>query len=467
MQRVLGGFLDMNKKVSVILPSLNVAAYIRECLDSVVNQSLRELEVICVDGGSVDGTAEVLKEYAGKDSRIVILNSSVKSYGRQVNMGLEYAKGEYVAILETDDWIAKDMYRCLYERAKTDRLDYASADFDTFIRLQSGFCYFARQYIFPDRKEGAHIPGRDWYGRVLGPDQIALLRSTDYVLWKGIYNREFLHANNIRLHESPGAAFQDMGFLQQVKSYAKRAEYIDKSFYRYRQGREEASSGCLEGLGYYEGEFRWLEGQGAFIHGLEGIHQKYYYFTMSVAFLTKYEQILSRIHGDWRDNRLSKPYEWFKELVSYAFDMGLLEEAMYGKEWWERLMLLLSSRDAHARLIADRDREIVKSVEELLHMIQNRPVVIFGCGKRGEKLMFFCDRNRIWIDAFCDNNEALHGDKKFGFPIISPMELAARANSKNEVILLSMKEGGREVRRQLTQMGIAADLVMDVPPGIL
>ena len=93
----------VNVKVSVILPSLNVARYIRECMDSVLSQSLQELEIICVDAESVDGTRELLNEYAGKDSRITVLNSNVKSYGKQVNIGLEYASGEYIAILETDD----------------------------------------------------------------------------------------------------------------------------------------------------------------------------------------------------------------------------------------------------------------------------------------------------------------------------------------------------------------------------
>ena len=105
----------MNIKLSVILPSLNVADYIRECLNSVINQSLHELEIICVDAGSTDGTEKILKEYAERDTRIVVLHSEIKSYGKQVNMGLDYAAGEYIAVLETDDWIAPDMYETLMD----------------------------------------------------------------------------------------------------------------------------------------------------------------------------------------------------------------------------------------------------------------------------------------------------------------------------------------------------------------
>ena len=467
----------MSAKVSVILPSLNVAAYIRECLDSVVNQALQELEIICIDAGSTDGTTEILEEYTGRDSRIVLLHSEIKSYGRQVNMGLDHAGGKYVAILETDDWIEKDMYKCLYAIAEENRLDYVAADFDTFISLQNGCNYFTRQHIFPDveqRNMGQDesgmfpIPAHDWYGQVLGPDRITVLRSTDYVLWKGIYNREFLIENGIQLHESPRAAFQDMGFLQQVKSYAKRAVYIDKSFYRYRQGREEASSGCAEGLRYYEGEFRRLDEQGNFINSLKGAHRNYYYFTMSIAFLTKYEQILSSLHGEWKDDRLEEPYEWFQEQISNAIDEGLLKESMYGRGLWEQLRLLLTSREAYARSFVDREKAMKKATQACLCMIANRPVVIFGCGIRGERLMLFCDRNRIRMDAFCDNKKELHGRKKFGFPVISPMELAQMAGDRDQVVLLSMKEGTDQVRNQLIALGIEESRVVEkLPAGIL
>lgn len=80
-------------KISVIMPSLNVAPYIRECMDSVICQTLNDLEILCIDAGSTDGTREVLEEYAGKDARIRLIESDKKSYGYQMNLGLEAAAG--------------------------------------------------------------------------------------------------------------------------------------------------------------------------------------------------------------------------------------------------------------------------------------------------------------------------------------------------------------------------------------
>lgn len=449
----------MGAKVSVILPSLNVAGCIRECMDSVIGQSLQEMEIICVDAGSADGTREILSGYAKKDDRITVFDSDIKSYGRQVNMGLDHANGEYIAVLETDDWVESGMYQCLYEDAKKDQLDYAAADYDMFFQLQSGEYYYSRHRLFGGERQG-------WYGRVLDSQQIAMLRADDYVLWRGIYNRDFLNRHQIRLHESPGAAFQDMGFLQQVKTYAQKAKYIDKSFYRYRQGRGEASSGKPEGLQYYHGEFLWLNSilEQA---NLRKIHEKYYCYTMSIAFLTKYEQVLSCLKGRWQDKRLADPWIWFRGQVLNAIKRGVLDEAIYGEEMWARLQLLLASQESHAQFMAEREEENRKPARELLERIGGLPVVIFGCGARGEKLMLFLERNQVKIEAFCDNKEELDGGKKYGFPVISPSKLK-NGKIDSSMIILSMKHGVEQAYSQLADMGIEPGRVISrIPEGLL
>ena len=84
----------MDFKISIILPSLNVVDYISECIESVLTQTLSEIEIICVDAASSDGTYETLEKYAKQDSRIKLLHSEKKSYGKQVNMGLSIAEGK-------------------------------------------------------------------------------------------------------------------------------------------------------------------------------------------------------------------------------------------------------------------------------------------------------------------------------------------------------------------------------------
>ena len=115
--------VDENPIISVLIPSLNSEDYINRCLESVVNQTLRNIEIICIDAGSTDKTLEILEDYAKKDSRIKIAISSKRSYGYQMNLGLNLANGQYIAIVESDDFIAEDMYEELYSLTNDGTID--------------------------------------------------------------------------------------------------------------------------------------------------------------------------------------------------------------------------------------------------------------------------------------------------------------------------------------------------------
>lgn len=447
-------------KVSVILPSLNVAGYIRECLRSVVSQTLEGLEFICVDAGSTDGTWEALEEFAEKDGRVHLIRSSVKSYGKQVNLGLDMAKGEYVAVLETDDYVDSAMYETLYARAVGEGLDYAAADYDSFCSLRNGKRCFTRAYLF-----GEHGP---WYGKVLDAGQIAGLMAADYLLWKGIYRRDFLEKNGIRLHESRGAAYQDMGFLMQVKAHASRAVYLDRSFYRYRMDRPEASTYHMDGLIYYQQEFSWMEDALGFPARMDGVHRQNYYSTMAHAFLGKYDQLLKVVGYDYKDERLLLPYQWFRDRFSGS--AGLPTPGSSAQEAWhcEELQLLLRSQREHMEWLSGRERIHRCKMQEFLKRIGSHAVTIFGCGRRGRRLLLFCDRHGVKVEGFCDNAPAHHGEKCCGFAVFPPSQLKARVEKGNGAVLLSMKEGTGAVYGQILGMGIhPSRVIKDIPWDIL
>ena len=119
-------------KVSIVIPCYNVEKYLRQCLDSVINQTLRELEIICVNDGSKDSTLSILQEYAEKDSRIKIIDKPNGGYGESMNRGFDMATGEYLGIIESDDYADLDMFEKLYHCAKTYELDV----------VKSGFYYY-------------------------------------------------------------------------------------------------------------------------------------------------------------------------------------------------------------------------------------------------------------------------------------------------------------------------------------
>ena len=119
-------------KVSVLVPCYNVEKYLPECLGSIVNQTLRDIEIICINDGSTDSTLDIIKSYAEQDKRIVIIDKPNEGYGKSMNRGLDVATGEYIAIVESDDWASPDMLEKLYNTACAHQADMVKAEFVFF-----------------------------------------------------------------------------------------------------------------------------------------------------------------------------------------------------------------------------------------------------------------------------------------------------------------------------------------------
>ena len=213
-----------NPKISVILPSLNVGKYIEECLKSVMNQTLSDIEIICVDGGSTDGTREILEKYAGEDERISLCYTDVKSYGYQINLGLKKARGEYIGVVDTDDLISESMYQRLYDLASdTGKPDFVKCNHASFVNSPDG-----RNMTVGDLGVHQTMERID----LCTDRSIALGINSGF--WAGIYRRQFLLDRNITFNETKGAAYQDTGFDKQVILLASSAAYMDEPLYYYR-----------------------------------------------------------------------------------------------------------------------------------------------------------------------------------------------------------------------------------------
>ena len=212
-------------KVSVVIPVYNVEKYLRECLDSVVNQTLKDIEIICVNDGSTDSSLDILTEYASKDNRIKIIDKKNTGYGHSMNVGIDNATGEYLGIVEPDDYIELDMYETLYNKAKELDLDFIKSDFCEFQCPQNTKIFNYREL---DKS-------KQFYNKILTPrEHIGTFNVVMYT-WSGIYKLEYLRKNIIRHNETQGASYQDNGFWFQTMMFAKRGYFLDKSFYRKRK----------------------------------------------------------------------------------------------------------------------------------------------------------------------------------------------------------------------------------------
>lgn len=235
-------------KVSVILPIYNVSEYLRECLDSVVGQTLKELEIICVNDGSTDDSLDIIQEYAAKDDRIVVITGPNGGYGKGMNKGLDRATGEYIGIVEPDDYISLNMFEELYEVATREKLDLVKADFYRFGRTGG-----------KEERKYEHIDGSGKrYGELLTPSQDPSTIRFTLNTWTGIYRREFIEKYHIRHHETPGASFQDNGFFWQTFIYAERAMIVDKPYYLNRRDNPNSSVKSKEKVYCMNIEYDWI-----------------------------------------------------------------------------------------------------------------------------------------------------------------------------------------------------------------
>ena len=219
-------------KVSIIVPAYNVEPYLVECMESITRQTLSDIEIICINDDSTDGTLKILKSYAEKDPRIVLIDKENGGYGIGMNIGLSVATGEYIGIVEPDDFVPVNMFGDLYEIAKANDLDFVKADFYRFERASNGDMFLTYNHL--DRKN-------QYYNQVFDPshtpEAIRFIMNT----WSGIYRKAFLDEYHIRHNETPGASFQDNGFWFQTFAFAKRGMVIDKPYYMNRRDNPNSS----------------------------------------------------------------------------------------------------------------------------------------------------------------------------------------------------------------------------------
>lgn len=210
-------------KVSVVVPVYGVEKYLRQCVDSILAQTLKEIEVILVDDGSPDGCPAIVDEYAARDPRIVAVHQENGGYGRAVNHGFKVASGEYIGIVEPDDWIEPEMYERLYMEALENDLDVMKGNFTSF--------FLANKSHVPMPTKWVEMPIER---KVLTIDEVAVFFSDHPSVWSCIYKRSFLEAHQIRMLESNGAGWQDNPFQIQTLCLAKRIGFTPRSYYNYR-----------------------------------------------------------------------------------------------------------------------------------------------------------------------------------------------------------------------------------------
>lgn len=303
-------------KVSIIIPVYNAEAYLRKCLNSLIRQTLTEIEIICVNDGSTDGSLEILERYARTDRRIRIIDKENTGYGHTVNIGIDAAAGIYAGIVEPDDYVRPDMYRRLFETAEKWDLDLVKAD---FYRFWSEGKKIRAEYR-------CLLKEKSYYRRVMDPKQDTGIFKADIHTWAGIYRRAFLKKHQIRHNETPGASYQDNGFWFQTFCLAERVYFLDEPCYMYRMDNPGSSVHSSQKVYSICDEYDYMR---KFLERNEEL-KKRYLFIWSWKRFHNYQYNLDRIGREYQ-------YEFMKrysmDFAKARADGELLRESFTFFEW--------------------------------------------------------------------------------------------------------------------------------------
>lgn len=241
-------------KVSVIVPVYKVDRYLIQCINSIINQSLKEIEIIIIDEGEMDRCREIIDFFQKNDSRIIAPHKKNGGYGSSCNLGISIARGEYLAIVESDDFIEQQMYERLYILAKKYNSDVVKGPYiEYFSETDTKRDCHYRDYIRNNVPLNINFSVKDF----------GCLLEVHASLWAAIYKTEYLKNKNIRFIEAKGGAYVDVGFRIDTLIHTNKILWVDEPFYNYRVDAMGSSTNNFKLMPMVE---RWRE-----------VHEKYKY----------------------------------------------------------------------------------------------------------------------------------------------------------------------------------------------
>lgn len=409
-------------KVSVIVPVYNTAKYLKQCLQSLSVQTLKDIEIICVNDGSTDNSQQIIDHFTAADHRFKAIHKSNTGYGHSVNMGIRAAQGQYIGIVESDDFAEPDMFRSLYDAAERNQVDFVKGNYNTY--RENAAC----PAVFED------MLGKFPYHTVFSPQDNPGIFGVHPSVWASLYRKSFLEENDIWFQETPGASYQDIAFAFKVNAGAKRLCFIEEAVLNYRVDNAGSSVHnpqkifCVcDELKEIERYIRNRAGSGAYeAQWLRELEQ--------IAAWIKYRNYM------WNYTRLSLPYQYtflmkvqeeLKDIRNQGFESQVWNE---GEK--ETLKQIVDSPDSFFVMTAKGYEDSRISIIPVLNhsfsvrcfqqlVAQFGKIYLYGAGRIGQrvwtclKLMDAADKVKGFIVSEAEKNpENLDGKHIFVFPEI-------------------------------------------------
>lgn len=217
-------------KVSIIVPIYNVEKYLDRCMQSLVNQTLKDIEIILVDDGSPDNCPQMCDEYAQKDNRIKVLHKQNAGLGFARNSGLEIATGKYVAFVDSDDYVDTSMYETLYIRAETINVDVVFCGFNTEVSKNK---WRESKEVNKDQLWVGNNVKEFMYNMIASGKGVRQERLYQMSVWHAIYRRDIIIKHNIYFPSERVVVSEDIPFQVDFLKNSNRILYLKEHYYYY------------------------------------------------------------------------------------------------------------------------------------------------------------------------------------------------------------------------------------------
>lgn len=328
--------MDKKTRVTVLVYVHNSENYLTDCLKSLGNQILDDLEIICINDGSIDGSADILDNFAKKEPRMRVINLKKSAgYGRVLNQGIKIARGEYIGILESADFINPEMYIELFALAKKHDADVTKGNYTIFENDK-------------DSEKDAIL--REEAGFIIDPMENTRIFYQPPAIWSAIYKKDFLEKQKISFLETNASSCQDISFNFKVLASGGKIVLTDKAYLHHRPLKIEINPNGLFNINqeFAEAE-KYLKAKDVWkTHGyiFEAVKFASYHWYMLNLDKSQVEKFALRMRAEFHDadnkNMLRKPY--------------------FPKNHWRMLRVLLdTSSTAFLLIFKSRNRKQLKS----------------------------------------------------------------------------------------------------------
>lgn len=410
-------------KVSVIMPVYNSEKYLKECLNSVLDQTLKQMQIICVDDGSADRSLDILNNYSRDNKNILILHTEHKGASHARNMGLKYAEGAYVIVLDSDDLYDKSMLDEMYACAIEYDADVVVCESDQDLVTEDNFLGNVLEKYMEQYRESPftmrNLPMEGWQWWESGP-------------CNKLCRKKFLVENEIEFQELKSA--NDVYYASMVMLLAKRIIHTNsfKPFYHYRR---VANDGQISNSRSLDDIYKAYEKTFAAMTKL-GIVDEYYeqYY---VAVFNRIVMHLASMRGDVESNQ--RFYTFFAESgmrrigleqVSKKGKLGLyrkyinyFKDYTFASEWYRKMHPIGLQLEQ-------------KGMSDIEDMCKKNKVALWGMGAKGNAIVEVLRRNQIFLKGLIDNDKRKQGSLVYGYVVSSYQQLMNHI----EIVIVTNKD---------------------------